>query len=68
MSAFPLEEVTIKEATIVDGVLTLIFNDPRYRTSGGSCRVITFRRQITKTVLQFPWMKKVVFDDEQFQP
>jgi len=66
-SGFPLPDVTIAEATIEDGVLTLIFDDPKGRTSGGTCRVDPMRAQIMKTVLQFPWMKGVRLDPNQFQ-
>ncbi|MFH1893200.1 MAG: GerMN domain-containing protein [Candidatus Zixiibacteriota bacterium] len=67
MTEFPLPDVTIAEATIEDGVLTLLFNDTRHRTSGGTCRVDALRAQIVKTALQFPWIKGVRLDPDQFQ-
>ena len=65
---FPLPEATFVSATLENGVLFVLFNDPKYRTSGGNCRVESLRAQIGKTALQFPWVRAVEFDPNQFQP
>lgn len=66
---FPLEEVELKGANLNNGTLTLEFNDPLSKTTGGSCRASLLWFQIEKTALQFEEVKKVEFKpDFLFQP
>jgi spore germination protein GerM len=66
---YPLEDVTMKNVVLQDGVLTLTFEDPLYRTSGGSCRVGILWFQIEATAKQFPEVQAVRFlPEELFQP
>lgn len=65
---FPIPEATFVGATLENGVLSILFDDPKYRTSGGSCRVGSLRAQISKTALQFSWVRAVEFAGEEFQP
>ncbi|MDO8742174.1 MAG: Gmad2 immunoglobulin-like domain-containing protein [bacterium] len=66
---FPLEGVSLKNATIVNGVATLTFNDPENRTGGGSCRTAVLWAQIEATAKQFPSITTVRFlPKDLFQP
>jgi hypothetical protein len=66
---FPLQGVTLVGANLVSGVLTLEFNDPQNRTSGGSCRTGLIWAQIEATAKQFEEVNSVVFlPEELFQP
>jgi len=66
---FPLSGVSLKSAVLVQGVVTLTFNDPQNKTSGGSCRVAILWSQIEATAKQFPTVKSVRFmPEELFQP
>lgn len=66
---YPLANFTIKSASIKNKVLTVYFNDPENKTSGGSCRVSILRSQIEKTALQFPEITEVrILPEELFQP
>ena len=66
---FPLEGVTLKSASITDGTATLTFDDPRHRTSGGSCRVSVLAAQVIATAKQFPSVQDVrLLPEELFQP
>lgn len=66
---FPLLGLELKGASIKDGVLTLEFNDPQNRTSGGSCRVSILWFQIEATAKQFIEVSSVRFLPEGlFQP
>jgi len=66
---YPLEGFSLKSASLKDGVLTLEFEDPNYKTGGGSCRVGILWFQIETTAKQFPEVKKVRFlPEELFQP
>lgn len=68
-SELPLPGVTLKSATITDGVATLVFDDPQNKTGGGSCRVAILWAQIEATAKQFPTIKSVRFvPEELFQP
>lgn len=68
-SEFPLSEVTLKSATITDGVATLTFDDPQNKTGGGACRVSILWAQIEATAKQFPTVQNVNFiPEELFQP
>jgi hypothetical protein len=50
-------------------VLTLEFNDPENKTSGGSCRSGILWAQIKKTAEQFDDVEEVRFQPEElFQP
>lgn len=66
---YPLEGLSLKGASLEDGVLTLEFDDPKNRTVGGSCRVGILWFQIEATAKQFPEVRDVRFlPEELFQP
>ncbi|MEX2052495.1 MAG: GerMN domain-containing protein [Candidatus Paceibacterota bacterium] len=66
---FPLEGVTLENATISNGVATLTFNDPNNKTGGGSCRVGILLLQIEATAKQFPTVTSVrISPADLFQP
>ena len=66
---YPLKGLSLKGASLKDGVLTLEFSDPNNKTGGGSCRVGILWFQIEATAKQFPGVKKVQFlPEELFQP
>ena len=68
-SEFPLPGVALSAASLEDGVLTLTFDDPGNRTSGGSCRAGILWFQIEATAQQFPEVTSVRFmPEELFQP
>lgn len=62
---FPLPGLDLKGASLKNGVLTFTFDDPQYKTSGGSCRVGILRMQIEETAKQFPGVKTVRFEAEK---
>jgi putative hemolysin len=66
---YPLEGLLLEEASLKNGILTLKFNDPNYKTSGGSCRVGILWSQIEATAKQFSEVKEVYYlPEEVFQP
>ena len=66
---YPLEGISLKGASLKDGVLTLEFNDPKNKTVGGACRVGILWFQIEATAKQFPEVQQVRFlPEELFQP
>jgi len=66
---YPLEGFSLKGTSLKDGVLTLEFEDPNYKTGGGSCRVGILWFQIEATAKQFSEVQKVRFlPEELFQP
>ncbi len=66
---YPLEGFSLKSALLKDGVLTLEFDDTKYKTIGGSCRVGVLWFQIEATAKQFPGVQQVNFlPEELFQP
>jgi len=66
---YPLQGLSLKSASLKNGVLTLEFNDPNNKTVGGSCRVGILWFQIEATAKQFPEVKQVRFlPEEIFQP
>lgn len=66
---FPLEGVKLTGASLKDGILTLSFDDPQNKTSGGSCRAGILWFQIEATAKQFPGVNEVKFKpDALFQP
>lgn len=66
---FPLEDLALTTATLVDGELTLSFDDPNFRTSGGACRVAILWAQIEGTARQFVGVEQVRYTPEElFQP
>jgi hypothetical protein len=69
MPEFPLEGLTLKNSSLEGGTLTLVFEDPNNRTSGGSCRTGILWFQIEKTAKQFSGVDEVRFLPEHlFQP
>ena len=66
---YPLEDFSLKGASLKDGILTLEFEDPNYKTGGGSCRVGILWFQIEATAKQFSGVQQVKFlPEELFQP
>lgn len=66
---YPLPGFTLKNTRLTDGMLTLAFEDPENKSSGGSCRVEVLWLQIEMTAKQFPEIKEVRFEPEWiFQP
>jgi hypothetical protein len=66
---FPLEGLALTGAALEDGELTLAFEDPNFRTSGGACRVTILWAQIEETARQFAGVDHVRFVPEDlFQP
>lgn len=66
---YPLEDFKLLGANLKDGVLTLEFEDPLNKTSGGSCRVGILWFQIEATAKQFEEVREVRFvPEELFQP
>lgn len=66
---YPLEGLSLKGATLKDGVLTVEFADSKSKTVGGSCRVGILWFQIEATAKQFPEVRQVRFwPEEIFQP
>jgi len=66
---YPLEGLVLKNAVLNNGLLTLTFEDPNFKTSGGSCRVGILWFQIEATAKQFSEVKEVKFyPEELFQP
>ncbi|MGB9750249.1 MAG: GerMN domain-containing protein [Caldisericia bacterium] len=66
---YPLEGVKLTKTELKNGVLTLWFDDPYFKTSGGACRAKILWIQIEYTAKQFPEVKEVKFlPEELFQP
>lgn len=66
---FPLDGLKLTGASLKNGILTLSFDDPQNRTSGGSCRAGILWFQIEATAKQFPGVNEVKFQpDALFQP
>lgn len=66
---YPLSGLSLKNAVLDSGVLTLTFDDQNNKTVGGSCRVGVLWFQIEATAKQFSGVKKVQFlPEELFQP
>lgn len=66
---YPLPGFTLLSSDLQNGVLTLSFNDPQNKTTGGACRVGILWFQIESTAKQFPEVGEVRFlPAELFQP
>jgi len=66
---YPLEGLSLKGASLKDGILTLEFDDSKNKTVGGSCRVGILWFQIEATAKQFSEVQQVRFlPEEIFQP
>jgi len=66
---FPLEGFSLSGSRLENNVLTLTFNDPLNKTSGGACRVGILWAQIEKTAKEFTGASEVRFEPEElFQP
>jgi len=66
---YPLQGLSLKAASLNNGVLILTFDDPNNKTGGGSCRVGILWFQIEATAKQFSEVKSVRFmPEELFQP
>lgn len=60
-SEYPLSGLYLRSAVLTNGELTLSFDDPENRTSGGSCRAGILWFQVEATAKQFPEIKNVRF-------
>lgn len=66
---YPLPGLTLKSAIQSGDVVTLTFDDPQNKTSGGACRASILRAQIEATAKQFPGVQTVEIQPEDlFQP
>ena len=66
---FPLEGVQLRSTSLEAGALTLVFDDPNSKTSGGACRAGILWFQIETTAKQFDTVEEVHFAPEElFQP
>lgn len=64
---FPLPGVELRSTALDEnGVLTLEFADPQFKTSGGACRAGILWLQIEATAKQFPEVREVRFSPEEF--
>lgn len=69
VSDFPLAGVTLQSASLSNGTLTLVFNDPESKTSGGACRAGILWKEIEAVAKQFPGVSTVRFlPADLFQP
>jgi len=66
---YPLEGLSLKSASLKDGILTFEFEGLNSKTGGGSCRVGILWFQIEATAKQFSGVQEVKFlPEELFQP
>ncbi len=66
---FPLTDFELINSDLQSGVLTLTFNDPALKTSGGACRVQILQHQIEATAKQFAEVSSVIIKpSDLFQP
>jgi hypothetical protein len=67
---FPLPDFKLESSSLdKNGVLTLTFQDPQSKASGGSCRVGVLRMEIEATAKQFPEVKSVrIMPEDIMQP
>lgn len=66
---YPLEGFGLVSASLSNGDLTLTFDDPKNKATGGSCRTAILWRQIEATAKQFKEVKTVKFlPEDLFQP
>lgn len=66
---YPLEGFKLVKSELKNGILTLTFDDPYLKSSGGACRSRILWLQIEYTAKQFSEVKEVKFyPDELFQP
>ncbi len=66
---YPLSGFSLENASLANNTLTLTFNDPQHRSSGGACRAGILWAEIEATAKQFPGVSAVKFmPQELFQP
>lgn len=66
---FPLPGLALKGVNLAGGILSLAFDDPQNKTSGGACRAGVLWFQIEATARQFAGVRQVRFIPETlFQP
>jgi len=66
---YPLPGFEFVESDLENGILTLTFNDPKFKTSGGACRVQILQHQIERTAKQFNEVSEVIVKPSDiFQP
>lgn len=66
---FPLPGLALKGVNLTGGILSLEFDDPQNKTSGGACRAGVLWFQIEATARQFAGVHQVRFIPETlFQP
>jgi len=69
LAKWDLPGVTLDAASLNNGVLTLTFSDPQFKTSGGSARVLAMREEIERTAKQFAGVTTVrIMPPDVFQP
>ena len=69
VTEFPNKDFKLLDANLVDGILTLKFNEVPGFTTGGACRVKILGSEIIRTAKQFTEVKTVVFEPETlFEP
>ncbi|MDP1719060.1 MAG: GerMN domain-containing protein [bacterium] len=69
ITEYPLAGLALENTNLKNGTLTLTFDDPNNKTSGGACRAGILWFQIEATAKQFPEVKEVLFvPEELFQP
>lgn len=66
---YPLPGFEFVQSDLENGILTLTFNDPQFKTSGGACRVQILQHQIERTAKQFNEVSEVIIKPSDiFQP
>lgn len=66
---FPLSRFSLLSVDLDGGVLTLTFDDPEFKSSGGACRASILRHQVEATAKQFDGVEEIkILPDEIFQP
>jgi hypothetical protein len=66
---YPLSGFELKSASLTGGILTLTFDDPEFKTSGGACKATVLRSQIEATAKAFTEVKSVrILPATLFQP
>lgn len=66
---FPLLDFEFIQSELENGILTLTFKDPQFKTSGGACRVQILEQQIKATAKQFNEVSEVIIKPSDiFQP
>ncbi len=66
---FPLPNFEFVDSNLQENILTLTFQDPQLKSTGGACRVQILQHQIEATAKQFGNVSKVIIEpNDLFQP